>query len=139
MSESKTHSESVQIGIDYIKTIVPSDLHCLIQSDLPKTRIKPKKTIDNFVPDIRLETEQIKIIGEAKTDEDTMRNHSLQQYDSYLKECLYFPGSSHIIIITSFFAVPGIVNYIKRKKKELALNTKIHIINSTFPNTPKII
>ncbi len=139
MAESRAHSESVRIGIDYIKTIVPIDLHCLIQSDLPDTKIKPERTVDNFVPDIRLETEHIKIIGEAKTDEDVMRNHSCQQYDSYLKECLYFPGSSHIIIITSFFAVPSIVNYIRRKKKELALNTKIHIINKTFPNAPKIL
>lgn len=139
MAESKTHSESVRIGIDYIKSIAPMDIHCLIQSDLPETRIKPERTIDNFVPDIRLETDQLKIIGEAKTDEDTMRNHSLQQYDSYLKECQCFPGSSHLVIVTSFYAVPSITNYIRRKKKELSPNTKIHIINSTFKNMPKIL
>lgn len=139
MAESKAHIESILIGIDYIKSFIPIDLHCLIQSDLPESKVKPDRTIENFIPDIRLDTNTIKIIGEAKTDEDTMRKHSLEQYDSYLNECNHFNGISHIVIVTTFYAAPSITNYLTRKKQELKSNTTIHIINTTFPNLPKIL
>lgn len=139
MAESIAHIESVRIGIDYIKKLIPLDLHCLIQSDLPENKFKPERTIDNFVPDIRFDASAIKIIGEAKTYEDCMRKHSLDQYDSYLNECHLFSGTSHLVVVISMFAFPGVVNYFKRKKKELGSSTNIHIIDSTFPGHMRIL
>lgn len=139
MAESIVHSDSVRIGVDYIKTLIPSDLHCLIQSDLPEIKLKPERTVENFVPDIRLDTDSLKIIGEAKTDNDTMRQHSIDQYESYLNECLHFTGTSHLIIVTSFYAFPGVVNFFRRKKKESGASTAIHVINTAFPDAPKIL
>lgn len=139
MAESISHSESVRIGIEYIKTIIPTDLHCLIQSDLPETRNKPERTVDNFTPDIRFETHSIKIIGEAKTDCDSMRPHSIDQYESYLNECKYFDGTSYLVVITSYFSFYSVVNFLRRKKKELEISTHIHVINTIFPDKPRIL
>ena len=86
MAESIVHSDSVRIGVDYIKTLIPSDLHCLIQSDLPEIKLKPERTVENFVPDIRLDTDSLKIIGEAKTDNDT----TLRAKYSNKQPILYF-------------------------------------------------
>ena len=82
--ESLKHHNLVKKMYEYIvngENIVVS----LIESDIFEVDGKVTRMPEGFIPDLYYKYNGLLIIGEAKTDKDFEREHSLQQYISYLK------------------------------------------------------
>ena len=128
MSESRSHVELVAVAVKYIKTIIASDLHAIIQYDSADS-LRPTKVIGNFIPDVYYWHADQLIIGEAKTINDFDRPHSREQYDAYIKECKKFYGYSKLVISVPWQMVATAKNYFRRLKKDCATDMPIIIIN----------
>ena len=114
--ESQAHKEYVLNAIDYIKrTFGVSD--CEIATDLGDASMLPPKSIDGFRADIYVNTAKYVIIGEAKTDDDIIKNHTFDQFASYVKDVKAQDKERHIIMSGSMAAYPTIRNFIRRFRK----------------------
>lgn len=98
MSESANHKKLVELIIDYIGKEVGDDYICLIESDISDDHPLPQLTEEGFRPDVVFEFNGKMIIGEAKTSDDILREHSLRQYASYLRKCSFYNGSAEFVI-----------------------------------------
>lgn len=73
----------------------------LIQVDIFEIEGAVTKMPEGFVPDLYYKYNNLVIIGEAKTDKDLDREHSILQYKSYinyLRKCLKYGNECKIII-----------------------------------------
>lgn len=129
MAESIVHINYVRKIAEYTSAIIPVELipHLLI--DLPESYRKPDRTIGNFLPDLYYKDLKYLIIGEAKTENDIDRKHSINQYKSYIEEASLFHGEKHILICTSLYSYARIKNLIKKLKLELNTTAKFHLLN----------
>ena len=75
----------------------------LIESDIFEVSGNVTRMPEGFIPDLYYKYNNLLIIGEAKTDEDFQREHSMQQYISYLN-CLKKYSSEYMCIF--IIAVP---------------------------------
>ena len=57
-----------------------------IQSDIFEVHGNVDRTIDRYIPDLYYDFDNCVLLGEAKTSEDLDRQHSIQQYLSYLNK-----------------------------------------------------
>ena len=129
MSESRAHIDLVLIAAKHIKNTLPSDLAGLVQYDFPDA-VRPTKAIKDFIPDIYFWHEDILIIGEAKTINDFDRQHSVDQYTAYLKECHEFCGTSKLVIAVPWQLVATAKNYLRRLRTQLECeDVVIEVIN----------
>jgi hypothetical protein len=51
MSESRDHVELVAIAVEYIKTMIATDLHAIIQYDSADSS-RPTRVIGDYIPDV---------------------------------------------------------------------------------------
>ena len=128
MSESREHVELVLVAVEYVKKILPSELHAIIQYDSADSH-RPTKVIGNYIPDVYFWQAGKLIIGEAKTINDFGRPHSKDQYHAYIKECKSFHGKALLIISVPWQIVATAKNYFRRLKKEFNTDIPIIIIN----------
>ncbi len=128
MSESRDHVELVAIAVEYIKTMIATDLHAIIQYDSADSS-RPTKVIGNYIPDVYFWHGNQLIIGEAKTLNDFDRPHSREQYDAYIRECKKFYGHASLVISVPWQIVATAKNYFRRLKKDHNTNITIIIIN----------
>lgn len=98
MSESANHKKLVELIINHIGKEVGDDYICLIESDISDDHPLPQLTEEGFRPDVVFEFNGKMIIGEAKTSNDILREHSLRQYASYLRKCSLYNGSAEFVI-----------------------------------------
>lgn len=98
--ESEAHKEYVLNAIDYIKRTFHVD-DSMIASDLGVAQKLPPKDIDGFRADVYVNTPDLIIIAEAKTDNDIVNNHTNAQLISYIKEVLAYNKERHIILSSS--------------------------------------
>ncbi|MCI5979931.1 MAG: hypothetical protein MRZ38_03505 [Muribaculaceae bacterium] len=114
--ESEAHKEYVLNAIDYIKRTFHVD-DSMIASDLGVAQKLPPKDIDGFRADVYVNTPDLIIIAEAKTDNDIVNNHTNAQLISYIKEVLAYNKERHIILSSSMAGYPSIRNVIRRLRK----------------------
>lgn len=81
--ESEAHKEYVLNAIEYIKRTFHVDEN-LIASDLGVAQNLPPKDIDGFRADVYVNTPDLIIIAEAKTDNDIVNKHTNEQLISYI-------------------------------------------------------
>lgn len=96
--ESLKHHNLVKKMYEYIvngENIVVS----LIESDIFEVDGKVTRMPEGFIPDLYYKYNGLLIIGEAKTDKDFEREHSLQQYISYLKYLKKYSNECRCIFI----------------------------------------
>lgn len=129
MPESIDHINYIRIIAKYVLALIPVDNRTLLLVDLPESRRKPDRTIGNFIPDVYYKDSRCIIIGEAKTEYDIDRKHSIAQYISYIQEASLFKEESHIVICTSLYSYARIKNLVKKIKTELKSSTKCHLLN----------
>ena len=98
MSESDQHKKLVELIIEYIEVCVGKENSCFIESDISDDRPLPLLTEEGFRPDVVYEYNRLMIIGEAKTSDDVLREHSLLQYASYLKKCSLYQGKDEYVM-----------------------------------------
>lgn len=128
MAESFIHMEYVRIISDYVNLLIEEGDRCFVLVDLPESSNRPVATIGNFIPDLYYKNNCL-IIGEAKTENDFDRKHSIEQYISYIKEASIYNGISHIVICTSIYSFAGLKNLIRKLKRENNSNAIFHILN----------
>lgn len=129
MSESSQHFEFVNLLIQYAKTIVSSDRSALLIFDKPESQEKPPKTLEGFIPDLYYNDGNMQIIGEAKSFDDVVRNHSLAQYESYYKQAIAFEGVSIIIISCPIYSRNTVKNAFLRTRKKFTKNIPVHFVS----------
>lgn len=137
MPESKTHSDYVNIISNYVNKYLIEDERCFVMVDKPDSVLKPNKNINNFIPDLFYQDDKKIIIGEAKTDDDFDRMHSLDQYKSYIDECNLFKGEKIIVFCVSFVIVNSLFNIMARYKEKYGYSGEIIILDN-FGNINKI-
>lgn len=128
MSESGQHKKLVELIIEYVEDRVGQDYICFIESDISDNRPLPLMTEEGFRPDVTYEYNGLMIIGEAKTKDDVLRDHSLAQYASYLKKCSLFQGKAEYVMAVPWLEQASANNVIKKIKKDYPGDYKIKII-----------
>jgi hypothetical protein len=127
MPESSVHMSYVEMIFNYSKKIVPINNHSFILIDSPYSIKVPTAVVNGFRPDISYRIDDLMIIGEAKSDDDVERRHSLEQYNSYLKETELFDGISYVVFCVSWSMYSTIKNHLRVIKKK-GQYKKAHII-----------
>lgn len=125
MSESLKHYQLVM----QLKKFVIENLNVkkeLINIDIVGDRTKILFT--GYKPDLFYEYDRT-IIGEAKTSMDVDREHSIEQYKSYLRYCDLKGNSSVVVINSSWTDSIYLSKILKNIKKENNYKTHIIIIN----------
>ena len=100
--ESLKHNTLVNKIIEYISNFEEIE-PCLIESDTFGTNGKITRMPEGYIPDVYYKYKNTLIIGEAKTDNDFERIHSIQQYTSYLRYLKRYEENYKCILI---IAVP---------------------------------
>lgn len=113
MAESSAHISYVEQIRSYINKEFTSEISAFVLYDTPDSKEKPP-TVGQFRPDVYFRTNNVLIIGEAKTDSDFDRPHSIWQYTAYLNECKQFPGESYLILSGSWQISISFKKLIKR-------------------------
>lgn len=133
MAESAVHIEYVnKLGL-YVKSRLEFNEHIHILLDTPFSTEFPPHVINNFRPDLYYNHNNVLIIGEAKTDDDFDRPHSISQYTSYLEECSLFPGDSILVLSCSWKVAPAMANLIRNIKRCGSYSTSVVILNELGP------
>ena len=128
MPESLEHMNLVK-RLEYVAhDIVPEPHHIFICSDTPDSNVKPERTSDNYAPDLMFKNANIMIIGEAKTGSDVDRQHSINQYESYMKDLNNFPGRKCIIFAVPWYSKNTIKNISKRLRAKFCPELDIFVI-----------
>ena len=131
MAESGKHMEYVRRIAEYVKTIPTDFTPQLLISDLPDSTARPVQTLDGYVPDVRYQSSNIIIIGEAKTIHDIENDHTERQISSYIDEVRCHKGERHIVICSNTAVFALIKNMIVRKKiRERLDDITFHILDN---------
>lgn len=128
MGESANHRKLVELIIEYVGEKVGCDYACFIQSDVIDEHPLPQLTDEGFRPDVFYEYNGTLIIGEAKTSNDIMREHSIRQYASYLRKCSLYNGSAEFVISVPWTDQATANNILKKIKRDYAGEYKITVL-----------
>ena len=82
MGESNKHKVLVEYALRFIKDSVGEELSYFIETDINDGRPLPQLTMEGYRPDVFFEYNGVMFIGEAKTSDDILREHSINQYYS---------------------------------------------------------
>ncbi len=102
--------------VEYISTM-PFVMPELIESDLPEYSTRTTQALNRYYPDVYYCDNSSIIIGEAKTDNDIYKPHTMSQLDAYISHLGIFKLRRHLILSGSFYAFPELKNLIIRKKR----------------------
>lgn len=130
MAESAAHMGYVTMISNFLReSVLPQEDHIHILVDSPYSSENPPYVINNFRPDIYFDHSGRLIIGEAKTDDDFNRPHSLEQYRSYFLECE--PRHEHALIVLSgsWRISAAYCNLIRNIKRQGDFHTRVIILN----------
>ena len=127
--ESKKHHTLVKKIYEYVSGL-DSVSERLIESDIFEVSGSVTRMPEGVIPDLFYEHDNLVIIGEAKTDEDLEREHSLYQYQTYFN---YIRNKSHIgmecifVIAVPWESTKAALRIIKRFSEDIKV--KLVIIN----------
>ena len=128
MGESSIHKNYIQLIYNKTLKIIPDNHSKLILVDgydsLLKNDISP--IIGGYRPDLYYEFDSLMIIGEAKTQEDFSKKHSINQYNEYLKNCANYNGTSYLLLCCPWQCTVSLKSIIKKLKSNYS--DKINII-----------
>lgn len=128
MSESQCHIELVKRVLSYVKTVVDSSLHDLIEVD-DSTSNKPSRVVGNYIPDVYFFYDKRMILGEAKTLDDFERKHSQEQFSAYFSACSSYGESGMIVVAVPWKLVNTAKNLFRRKKREQNSLIKVVVLD----------
>jgi len=113
MGESRAHMELVLTVERYIRARLPSDAQSRVCVDTPDTGTTPA-VCGGFHPDVYVRTSERLLLGEAKTERDFKRPHSISQLKAYFEECRQFGGSAEIVVAVPWLVVRSALNFFRR-------------------------
>lgn len=128
MSESDQHQKLVKLIIDDISNTVGEGYSCFIESDLSDDRPLTQLTFEGYRPDVLYQYRDVLIIGEAKTGDDVEREHSLRQYESYMRKCSLFTGKATFVLAVPWLEYATVYNITRRIRKKYPGDYAVKII-----------
>ena len=129
MAESASHMEYVTTIRRQVRSMLPECEYLHVFVDSPYEKETPPHVINNFRPDLYYCHNDHLIIGEAKTDDDFNRPHSIEQYLSYLQECHSFQGDSLLILSGSWRISASFANLMRNMQAQNNLHVRVMILN----------
>jgi len=114
--ESEAHKQFVRNAVEYIKRTFGVEENQM-SIDLGEPGKTPPTVIDGFRADIYVHTPKYIIIGEAKTDNDIVKKHTLAQLAAYIKEVKTFDQERHIVMSSSWSSYATMRNFIRNYRK----------------------
>lgn len=132
MSESSKHRKLVELIIQYVGKKVGDDFLCLVETDLSDGHPLPQLTDEGFRPDVLFEYNGTLIIGEAKTSDDILREHSIQQYASYLKKCSLYWGKAEFVIAVPWMDQATANNVLQRMSRNIPGEYSISVLRGVL-------
>ena len=127
--ESKKHHTLVKKIYEYVSSLDFIE-NKLIQTDIFEISGNVTRMPEGYVPDLFYNHNDSIIIGEAKTDDDLERDHSLHQYESYfnyIQEKSKKGCSCTFVMAVPWEAVKAAIRICKKYSD--SSNVKIVIIN----------
>lgn len=133
MAESQIHIDLVRLMFRYVQIEFNTDVgHILIDLPDSKNGTRPPK-IQEFRPDLYAKTKSLLIIGEAKTESDWDRRHSLEQYQTYIDECMANECLSILLIAIPWRFEKSLKSRIKHNfQTENQYNVQIKVISDMW-------
>lgn len=119
--ESEEHRQFVRNAVQYIKRTFDLEENQML-IDLGELGKTPPKVIDGFRADIYVHTPQYIIIGEAKTDGDIKKKHTVAQLASYIKEVKTYNQERHIVMSCSWSSYAEMRNFLRNFRKPYDLS-----------------
>lgn len=126
--ESQAHIELVNIAVEYIKSIVPTEYHAFMCIDTAGNN-SGVKVIGNYIPDVYYCYNNQLVIGEAKTLNDFDKLHSKKQFIAYMNELLAFQGETTLVVSVPWQIVLTAKNFFKRLCRDMKKDVKVVILN----------
>lgn len=130
MAESAEHINYVIMISNYVKELLPVNEHPFIMTDSPNEVAGTPPVAGNYRPDVYYQNNGLLIIGEAKTDPDFDRQHSINQYKSYFEECDYFAGMAMLVVGGSWRISAALANMLRNIKRQYGYRAKAIVINN---------
>jgi hypothetical protein len=128
MGESRLHQALVGNARRYIRRTLPEVPDCFILSDsLDSFSCQRPYVIQGFIPDLFVDTGEVLVIGEAKTPDDVERKHSVDQYNSFLKECSNYNGEAYFLLSTTWDLVATAKNLLNQINSKVG-NGRVRIL-----------
>ncbi len=128
MGESQAHMNLVRVASEYIYSVATKEELGRIYTDTPERGITPAVR-DGFHPDALLRSDRRIIIGEAKTEPDAFRPHSISQIKSYYQECKDFCGTSELVIAVPWTILRKVQNAMRLLKQQDPSDVKISVLD----------
>lgn len=119
--ESEAHKQFVRNAVEYIKRTFGVEENQM-SIDLGEPGKTPPTVIDGFRADIYVHTPKYIIIGEAKTDNDIVKKHTLAQLAAYIKEVKTFEQERHIVMSSSWSSYATMRIFIRNFRKPYDLS-----------------
>ncbi len=130
MLESLKHSDLVQKIYVVFKGIIPVHSYCFVCIDSIESVQKPPKINSSYIPDLYYFSNNLFLIGEAKTTRDLSREHSIEQYKCFLDACLQHKNNSSFILGVEWNDFVTAKNMLRKLKKQYGYDA----INITVVN-----
>ena len=128
--ESLTHMSFVKKIADYVVTIPNDFTRNLLCVELPGEYNRCPQIIGRSIPDVYYNDPNCVIVGEAKTDNDIDRDHTLIQLNDYINEVRTYDAERNIVLCTSIIGFSRMKNIIVTKKMQEDLNDiRFHVID----------
>lgn len=118
MSESSQHQKLVSLIIEDVMKMVGKDYYCFVETDIADEHPIPQLTPEGFRPDVMYQYGNMMIIGEAKTGSDVEREHSIMQYESYMRKCSLFDGDAMFVVAVPWIEYATVYNITKKIKRK---------------------
>lgn len=128
MGESLKHISLINIMKEYICSKENVDKALLFVDD-PADRKNAPPTINGYRPDIYYDFNGLLIIGEAKTKDDLLNNHTKGQLENYLILCANYTGESRLYLSVPWTEAILAQNLVKKYSKILGVNVNFCIVD----------
>lgn len=128
MGESRKHKILVEYVFRFIKESIGEEWDCFIETDMNDERPLPQLTMEGYRPDVFFEYDGVMFIGEAKTSDDILKEHSINQYCSYLKKCSLSKGDATFVLAVPLEDCARANNILVKIKKDVPGEYAVKVI-----------
>lgn len=133
MAESIQHKELVKkMNIWVMQNLINgTDSYVFLDSSDENKNNGTQRVVNGLQPDLYAIDirKRIIVIGEAKTEKDIDREHSINQYQSFCKTIQIFDGPGHLVFAVPFACKPIMRNIIFGSLKIVESDKmKVHIL-----------
>lgn len=128
MGESAKHVDLINLMKDKICFNEDVDAALMLIDD-PSDRKNGPPTINGFKPDLYYDFNQLLIIGEAKTKDDLLNEHTKSQIETYIKLCANYAGQSRLYLAVPWMESVLANGLIKKISKKLGVSIDYFVVD----------